>query len=254
MGQKIHPIGFRLGVTRGWYSRWFPTRPTDYARLVMEDYSVRELVKKKYGAGGGVSRVEVERNPGDITVIVNTARPGVIIGRGGQRVDQLKAELEAMTKLTVRLNIIEIRQPELDAIIVGHNIAEQLERRIAYRRAVRATMQRTMQAGALGIKVSVSGRLGGADIARTDMQMQGQVPLHTLRADIDFAISEAHTSYGIVGIKIWIYRGTTQINVEADEASKTPVRLSLGTPPIQQKSRASTTKEVTEESSTDASA
>ncbi len=233
MGQKTHPIGFRLGGVMDWQAHWFAHRGGEYRKLTAEDYSIRSLITKQFGESGAISKIEIERGPQDLVVTINTARPGIIIGRGGQRVDELRAELEKMTEKRARLNIQEVRQPELDAALVGRSIAEQIERRVAYRRAVRLAMQRTMQSGAKGIKVVVSGRLGGADIARTDKQMDGRVPLHTLRAEIDYAVSESHTTYGTVGVKVWIYRGDVVPSAENLRA-RSMARLSLGTAPEQQ--------------------
>ena len=204
MGQKTHPIGFRLGVIQDWQAHWFANKARDYRRLTLEDESIRTLIDGRYGDSGAISRVDIERGPQDLVVTINTARPGIIIGRGGQRVDELRSDLEKLTGKRARLNIQEVRQPELDAKLVGRSVAEQLERRVAYRRAMRLTIQRTMQAGAKGIKIIASGRLGGAEIARSDKQMAGRIPLHTLRAEIDFAISEAKTTFGVVGVKVWI--------------------------------------------------
>jgi small subunit ribosomal protein S3 len=234
MGHKTHPIGFRLGGVTDWRAHWFAARTRDYSRLVAEDQKIRNLITTRYGEGGGISRVEIERGPQDLVVTINTARPGIIIGRGGTRVDELRGELEKLTGHRTRLNIQEVRQPELDAVLVGRSIAEQLVRRVAYRRAIRMAMQRTMQSGALGIKISVAGRLGGAEIARTDQQMQGRIPLHTLRAEIDFAISEARTTFGVIGIKVWIYRGNI-IPTAENLRTRSMARLSLGTAPAQQR-------------------
>ena len=207
MGQKTHPIGFRLGVIKGWQSRWFATTPADYAAQVQEDLSIRGIIFGRY-PDAGISRVEIERTAQDITINVHTARPGIVIGRGGQRVDELRKAVEQATGgKRVRLNVQEIRQPEQDAYLVARNVADQLERRVAYRRAVRQAVSRAMQAGAKGIKVLVSGRLGGAEIARREKVMDGRVPLHTLRADIDYGLAEARTSMGRVGVKVWVYRG-----------------------------------------------
>ncbi len=233
MGQKTHPIGFRLGGVMDWQAHWFAHRGGEYRRLTAEDHAIRKLIDERFGESGAISKIEIERGPQDLVVTINTARPGIIIGRGGQRVDEMRAELEKMTEKRARLNIQEVRQPELDAALVGRSIAEQIERRVAYRRAVRLAMQRTMQSGAKGIKVVVSGRLGGADIARTDKQMDGQVPLHTLRAEIDYAISEARTTYGTIGIKVWVYRGDVVPTAENLRA-RSMARLSLGTAPEQQ--------------------
>ncbi len=234
MGQKTHPIGFRLGGVMDWQAHWFAARGGEYKRLIAEDHSIRKLINDQFGESGAISKIEIERGPQDLVVTINTARPGIIIGRGGQRVDELRGELEKLTERRARLNIQEVRQPELDAALVGRSIAEQIERRVAYRRAVRLAMQRTTQAGAKGIKVVVSGRLGGADIARTDKQMEGQVPLHTLRAEIDYAISEARTTYGTIGIKVWVYKGDIVPSAENLRA-RSMARLSLGTAPEQQR-------------------
>ena len=205
MGQKTHPIGFRLGVIKDWQSRWFAATAEEYSGLIKEDIDVRKTIYDRY-PDAGISRVEIERG-NDVVVTVHTARPGIVIGRGGQRVEELRKELEAGTSKRARLNVQEIRQPELDAYLVAKNVAEQLERRVAFRRAIRQTVIRTMQAGALGIKILISGRLGGADIARQEKAMEGRVPLHTLRADIDYNIAEAATEFGRIGIKVWIYKG-----------------------------------------------
>ncbi len=207
MGQKTHPIGFRLGGVIDWQSQWYANNGKAYATLLNEDRELRDLINKELGDNAAISKIEIERGSQDISVTVYTARPGIIIGRGGTRVEELKKILEEKTKNTVRLNINEIRVPELVAKLVGESIAEQLQRRVAFRRAVNTAMQRTMQVGAEGIKVVISGRLAGADIARTEKYMQGRVPLHTLRADIDYEISEANTTYGVIGVKVWIYKG-----------------------------------------------
>jgi small subunit ribosomal protein S3 len=227
MGQKTHPIGFRLGGVQDWRAHWFASKASDYRRLTEEDQRIRGLINDRYAESGAISRVEIERGAQDLVVTINTARPGIIIGRGGTRVDELRGDLEKLTEKRSRLNIQEIRQPELDATLVGQSIAEQLERRVAYRRAVRLAMQRTMQSGALGIKVVVSGRLGGAEIARTDKQKEGRTPLHTLRAQIDFAVSEAKTTFGVIGIKVWIYTGDMIPSAENLRA-RAQSRLSLG--------------------------
>ena len=207
MGHKTHPIGFRLGVIKGWQSRWFAGTGKQYSGQVVEDWRIREVIRKQY-AEAGISRVEIERSTQDITINVHTARPGIVIGRGGQRVDELRKLVEgAAGGKRVRLNVLEIRQPELDAYLVARNVADQLERRVMYRRATRQAVMRSMQAGARGIKVMVSGRLGGAEIARREKVMDGRVPLHTLRADIDYGLAEANTTMGRIGVKVWIYRG-----------------------------------------------
>ena len=207
MGQKIHPIGFRLGGVIDWQSQWFANKGKEYAKLTNEDREIRDVIVKELGENAAISKIEIERNNQEISITVFTARPGIIIGRGGTRVEELKNFLEKFTNNEIRLNINEIRVPELVAKLVGESIAEQLERRVAFRRAVNTAMQRTMQVGAKGIKVVISGRLAGADIARTEKYHQGRVPLHTVRADIDYEISEANTTYGVIGIKVWIYKG-----------------------------------------------
>ncbi len=205
MAQKTHPIGFRLGIVKDWQSRWFAASAEEYRALVKEDLEVRNLIINRY-PDAGISKVEIERG-NDVIITVHTARPGIVIGRGGQRVEELRKQVEARMRKRARLNVQEIRQPELDAYLVARNVAEQLERRIAFRRAIRQTVMRTMQAGAEGIKILVSGRLGGADIARREKAMEGRVPLHTLRADIDYSIVEAATEFGRIGVKVWIYKG-----------------------------------------------
>jgi small subunit ribosomal protein S3 len=207
MGQKTHPIGFRLGGVLDWHSQWFANNGKNYSLLLNEDRNIRQMITEELGDNGAIAKIEIERGSQDITVTIYTARPGIIIGRGGTRVEELKNYLEEKTKNKVRLNINEVRIPELVAKLVGESIAEQLERRVAFRRAVNTSMQRTMQVGAKGIKVVISGRLAGADIARTEKYHQGRVPLHTLRADIDYEISEANTTYGVIGVKVWIYKG-----------------------------------------------
>ena len=207
MGHKTHPIGFRLGVIKDWQSRWFAGTGAKYSAQVIEDWRIREVIRKQY-AEAGISRVEIERSAQDLTINVHTARPGIVIGRGGQRVDELRKVVEgAAGGKRVRLNVLEIRQPELDAFLVARNVADQLERRVMFRRAIRQAVMRSMQAGAKGIKVMVSGRLGGAEIARREKVMDGRVPLHTLRADIDYGLAEASTTMGRIGVKVWIYRG-----------------------------------------------
>lgn len=207
MGQKTHPIGFRLGTTIPWSARWFAARGTGYSALAVEDQNIRALIKNRYLDTGGISKVEIERDPQELIITIHTARPGIVIGRGGTRVDELRGELETLTGKRARLNIQEIRTPELDAYLVARNVAEQLERRVAFRRAMRQAVTRTMQSGADGIKLICAGRLGGAEIARSEKAMDGRVPLHTLRANIDFAIAEAATTFGRIGVKVWIYKG-----------------------------------------------
>ncbi len=219
MGQKTHPIGFRLGIFRDWDSRWFASKPEDYRNLVTEDMGIRKLILNRYPEAG-ISKVEIERGSSDVVITVHTARPGIVIGRGGQRVEELRKDLEGLTERRARLNVQEIRQPELDAFLVARNVADQLERRMAFRRVIRQSVTRTMQAGALGIKVNISGRLGGADIARREKAMEGRVPLHTLRANIDYSLAEAATEYGRIGVKVWIYKGDILPVSKEEEAAE----------------------------------
>lgn len=203
MGQKIHPVGLRVGIIRDWESRWYAR---NMAGLIQEDLKIRTHIKQKLHRAG-ISRVEIERAATRVRVIIHAARPGIIIGRGGTGIDALKKDLEAMTGKQVQLNVQEIRRPELEAVLVAENVAQQLERRIAYRRAMKQAVQRSLRAGAKGIRIAASGRLGGSEIARYEWYREGRVPLHTLRADIDFGIAEAKTTYGRIGVKVWIYRG-----------------------------------------------
>lgn len=211
MGQKVHPTGIRLGIVKKHTSVWY-AGGTDYAKYLLEDMEVRDLVKNKL-ASASVSRVEIERPAQTAKVTVYTARPGVVIGKKGEDVEKLRAELSAKMGVPVHINIEEIRKPDLDAQLVADNVAQQLERRVMFRRAMKRVMQNAMRQGAQGIKVQVSGRLGGAEIARSERYHEGRVPLHTLRADIDYATSEALTTYGIIGVKVWIFKGEI-LNVE----------------------------------------
>jgi len=204
VGQKVHPKGFRIGVIRDWDSNWYADR--DYTELLHEDFKVRKYIKDTFYAAG-ISRIEIQRTGNRVRVTIHTAKPGIIIGRGGTEVENLKANLVKMTNKNVSINIQEIKKPELDAQIVAENIAQQLEKRVAFRRAMKQSVGRTMRAGGIGIKVAISGRLGGAEIARTEWYSEGKVPLHTLRADIDYGLAEADTTYGKIGIKVWINRG-----------------------------------------------
>jgi small subunit ribosomal protein S3 len=204
LGQKIHPHGLRVGIIKDWDSRWYSEK--DFADQLLEDYKIRQYIKKKlYQAG--ISRIEIERAAKRIRVTVNTAKPGMVIGKGGSGVDELKAELEQMTDKQVSINVVEIKNPDIDAQLVAENIASQLERRISFRRAMKQAISRALKSGAKGIKTMVSGRLGGAEIARSEMYHEGTIPLQTLRADIDYGFAEAHTTYGRIGVKVWIYKG-----------------------------------------------
>jgi small subunit ribosomal protein S3 len=204
VGQKVHPKGFRIGIIRGWDSNWYADR--DYTELLHEDYRVRKLVKERFYTAG-ISKVEIQRTGNRVRVTIHTAKPGIVIGRGGSEVEKLKIELITMTGKNININIQEIKKPELDAQIVAENVAQQLEKRISFRRAMKQTVQRTMRVGGIGMKIAISGRLGGAEIARTEWYSEGKVPLHTLRADIDYGFAEANTTYGKIGIKVWINRG-----------------------------------------------
>jgi small subunit ribosomal protein S3 len=204
MGQKIHPVGLRLGITRTWDSRWFEDK--NYANWLHEDVAIRKYFGRMTRAAA-ISRVEIERRANQVRVIINTGKPGIIIGKRGVGIDEIRRNLETLTKKNVQVNVVEIKVPELDARLVGQNIVDQLEKRIAFRRAMKQAIMRTMKAGARGVKVQVSGRLGGAEIARTERNHDGKVPLHTLRADIDYAHVEAFTTFGRIGVKVWIYKG-----------------------------------------------
>ncbi|TAK78758.1 MAG: 30S ribosomal protein S3 [Dehalococcoidia bacterium] len=205
MGRKIHPYGFRVGVTKDWQSKWY-ARHTQYADLALEDMRLRDLIMRTLPEAG-VSMVTIDRNANQVTMTVHTAKPGIVIGRGGQNAEQLRALLQRSTDKRIRLNIEEIRVPELDAYLVARSVADQLERRVAFRRAMKQSVQRTMQRGALGCRVKIGGRLGGAEMSRVEHEMQGRVPLHTIRADIDFGKAEARTTFGVIGVKCWIYKG-----------------------------------------------
>ena len=204
MGQKTNPIGNRLGIIKGWDSNWFGGK--DYADKVVEDERIREYLLARVQKSG-IAKIVIERTLKRITVTVHTSRPGIIIGKGGTEVDRIKEELKKLTGKDVQINIVEIRKPELDAVIVGESIAKQIEARINYRRAIKMSIQSTMRAGADGIKVRISGRLNGADMARSEEYKDGRIPLHTFRADIDYALVEAMTVYGKIGVKVWICRG-----------------------------------------------
>ena len=204
MGHKVHPNGFRLGVSRTWNAKWYADR--DYTDLLKEDMSIRQLVTKRL-ANASVSLVEIERGINHVTVTVHTAKPGIVIGKGGQNVESLRQAVGKLTTKKVKLEIKEIRQPELDATLVAANIAQQLARRIAFRKAIKQAIQRTMKAGAKGVKISVAGRLGGAEMARREWDKEGRIPLGTLRADISYGQVLSRTTFGAIGVKVWVYRG-----------------------------------------------
>ncbi len=205
MGQKVHPIGFRLGINRSWDSIWF-AKKGEYGKYLIEDYKIREFIRKNI-TNAGVSEIVIERSSKKCIVSIHTSRPGFVIGKKGSDIEKIKNKISKLTKDTVSVNIKEIKKPELNAYLVAENIAQQLEKRVAYRRAMKRAMQGTMRLGAKGVKVCVSGRLAGNDIARSEWLREGSIPLHTLRANLDYAEAEALTTYGIIGVKVWIYKG-----------------------------------------------
>jgi small subunit ribosomal protein S3 len=204
MGRKVHPVSFRLGIIKDWQSRWYADR--NYTELLHEDVRIRQLVTKRL-ANASLSRTEIQRSANQLEVTLFTAKPGIVIGKGGQAVDVLRKDLETMTGKKVKLNIEEIKQPELDAYLVAESIAEQIGRRVSYKRAMKQSVMRSLRAGAKGVKIRISGRLGGAEMARAVWEREGRVPLHTIRADIDYGQVHAHTTYGRIGVKVWIYKG-----------------------------------------------
>jgi len=205
MGQKVNPHGLRVGIIKDWDSKWFANKK-DFGNFLVEDYKIREFIKKKLFISG-ISRIEIERAGGKIRINVNTAKPGLVIGKGGTGIEELRASIEKMTGKGVLLSVTEIKHPDLDAALVAENIASQLEKRISFRRAMKQSMARTMKLGAKGIKTMCSGRLGGAEIARSETYHEGTIPLQTLRADIDYGFAEANTTYGKIGVKVWLYKG-----------------------------------------------
>jgi len=230
MGRKVHPMGFRIGVIRNWEAKWYADE--HYGEYLLEDLKLRKAIREKYPEAG-ISLVETERQSNKVIVTVHTARPGVVIGRGGQRVDEMRQFLESqLVGKRVQLNIQEIHQPELDAYLVGRSIAEQIERRIAYRRAMKQAMFRTIQAGAKGIRIRMAGRLAGAEIARRQLMHEGRVPLHTMRADIDYGFTEAHTIMGRIGIKIWIYKGDILPELKTEEGGTVAAETAPAVPPV----------------------
>ena len=217
MGQKVNPHGLRVGIIKGWDSKWYADK--DFADYLVEDHKIRTFLKKKLYAAG-ISKIEIERASDRVKVIVYTAKPGVVIGKGGSEIEKVKAELQKVTDKKIIVDIKEIKRIDKDAQLVAENIASQLENRISFRRAMKSSMSRTMKAGALGVKTSVSGRLGGADMARTEFYSEGTIPLQTLRADIDYGFAEANTTFGKVGVKVWIYKGEilpTKANKEGSD-------------------------------------
>jgi len=224
LGHKVHPFGFRIGVIRDWQAKWYAEK--NYSAFLHEDLKLRQAIES-IGPEAAISDVEIERQANKVSVTIHTARPGVVIGRGGQRVDELRLQLEGLIGKRIQLNILEVQQPELDAYLVARAIAEQIEHRVAFRRAMKQAIFRTTQAGAKGIRISCAGRLGGTEIARREITHQGRVPLHTLRADIDYGFTEAHTTLGRIGVKVWVYRGdilpeVTKLETTEETTEETP--------------------------------
>jgi small subunit ribosomal protein S3 len=217
MGRKVHPVGFRLGVNKTWDARWY-AEGDKYKEQLHKDFSIRGLIRE-HAPRAGVSRIEIERFPGKVKIFVHTAKPGILIGRKGENVKRLRKELEALVGKKIDLDIKEIKYPDLDAFLIASNVANQLERRISYRRALKRAIQQTMRQGAKGVKIKVSGRLTGAEMARTVWLREGRVPLQTLRADIDYAQLDAVTTYGTIGVKVWVYKG--EVVPEVDETLET---------------------------------
>lgn len=215
MGQKVNPHGLRVGVIKGWDSKWYAGK--GYEKFLLEDIKIREFIKEKLFLSG-ISKVEIERASNKARISIHTAKPGMVIGRQGSNIELLKSDLKKMTESAIEINIVEVKTPDMDATLVAENIAAQLERRIAFRRAMKQCVGRTMRMGAKGIKITCGGRLGGAEIARSESYREGSIPLHTLRADIDYGTAEAHTTYGRIGIKVWIYKG--EVLPESKEAAK----------------------------------
>ena len=205
MGQKTHPHGFRLGFTKTWNAKWYANKK-NYRILLQEDVSIRAAIRARL-RDAAISRIDIERSTNQVTVTIHTAKPGVVIGKGGAKVEELRQVLGKTTGKSVKVNIFEIRFPEVDANLIAENVAQQLERRVSFRKVLKQTVQRAMKSGAKGVRVAVAGRLGGAEMSRREWEREGRVPLHTLRADIDFGIAEAHTTFGRIGVKVWIYKG-----------------------------------------------
>jgi len=223
VGQKVNPHGLRIGIIKDWDSKWFADK--DYEKFLLEDIKIREFIKEKLFLSG-IARVQIERASQKTRISIYTAKPGMVIGRQGSNIELLKGDLKKMTDSNIDINIVEIKTPDMNAILVAENIASQLERRIAFRRAMKQCVGRTMRMGAKGIKVQVGGRLGGAEIARSETYREGSIPLHTLRADIDYGTAEAHTTYGRIGVKVWIYKG--EVLPEGKEVAKAAPKMQEG--------------------------
>ncbi|MAR56098.1 MAG: 30S ribosomal protein S3 [Rickettsiales bacterium] len=220
MGQKVNPIALRLGINKTWDSRWYADK--EYADKLHEDLRVRKYLKEKLG-GAGISRIVIERPDKKAHISIHTARPGVVIGKKGADIEKMKKDLERFTGSEVQLNIVEVRKPELDATLIAEGIAQQLERRVAFRRAMKRAVQSAIRLGAQGIRINTAGRLGGAEIARTEWYREGRVPLHTLRADVDYGIAKAYTTYGVIGIKVWVFNGEILTEEEQQQQQNTTV-------------------------------
>ncbi len=224
MGQKVNPNGFRIGIIKPWHSRWYADK--SYTELVQEDRAIRNLIMSRH-QNAGVASVDIDRSANNVTVTIHTARPGIIIGKSGQNVEQLRQVLERETSKKVKVNIIEVRQPDINAVLVARNIADQLEKRVSFRRAMKQAIQRAMERGALGAKITVSGRLGGAEMSRRETDRRGRVPSQTLRANIEYGTAEAVTTYGVIGVKVWIYRGDV-LDRRSAMAGPEPARAEAG--------------------------
>jgi small subunit ribosomal protein S3 len=232
MGQKVNPLGIRLGITRDWTSKWYATKK-QFPILVFTDFRVREFLKKKL-ADASVSRIQIERAAKKVNITIQTARPGIVIGKKGEDIEKLRAQTAALLGIPVgdvRLNIAEIRKPELDAQLVADGMAQQIEKRVMFRRAMKRAVMSTMRSGALGVKVRMSGRLNGSEIARTEWVREGRIPLHTFRADIDYGTAEAHTTYGIIGIKVWVFKGEVFDQAQIERAAAEPVTEAVASAP-----------------------
>lgn len=241
MGQKVHPIGFRLGVSKDWVSKWY-AEGRDYADYLEKDFEVREFIRKKL-VQASVSKIQIERPRNGAQITIFTARPGIVIGKKGEDIEVLKKEVSKILGVPASINIEEIRRPELDAYLVAEGIAQQLERRVMFRRAMKRAVASTMRLGASGIKVAISGRLNGAEIARTEWYREGRVPLHTLRADIDYGLAEANTTYGVIGVKVWIFKGENLDGIEtADVAPRETTDEKRARRPAKQRARRSKDK------------
>jgi len=242
MGHKVHPVGFRVGIIRGWDAKWYADK--HYVNYLQEDLKVRKAIRAMYPEAG-ISQVEIDRQANNVTLTIHTARPGILIGRGGQRVDEMRNTLEKLIDKKIQLNIREVQQPELDAFLVARSVADQMERRVAYRRAMKQSLLRTIQAGAKGMRIRCAGRLDGAEIARKIIMHEGRVPLHTIRADIDYGFTEARTVMGRIGVKVWIYKGDVLPEIEEVEASEAPQTTT--TPTAEAKQAVETTPAVARE-------